>query len=248
MSNFLKSILNASKDGAQAISTNDQDPEPREFEPEPFTGIDIDTAAFSVQVQLGKAYHVTVSGKYKSYVKVRVTASQLVIREESHRSIIDSPEHFPRIVVTVPHGIQLEQVAINAAAGSLKLTQLDAARLTLELTAGSAVLDSVKVEHKSRIALEAGSLKISHSALTFDAEVAAGSAKIDTAGLRGSSSINLKSGSLTLFASPDVGFDLAAEIGSISYHSKRVGHRFSQKTDGTATLTAKAEVGSIKVK
>ncbi|BDR55700.1 hypothetical protein KIMC2_02620 [Xylocopilactobacillus apis] len=47
---------------------------------------------------------------------------------------------------------------------------------------------------------------------------------------------------------PKVGYDLTDEIGSISYHGKRVGHNFSKNPTSPVMLSAKAEVGPIRIK
>ncbi|MBA1392402.1 hypothetical protein EQ500_00570 [Lactobacillus sp. XV13L] len=223
------------------------DPNARQVQLAPFTQIDSDTAAYSVNVRTGASYHATVSGKYKEEVTVRVANHGLVIREAKHH-----PGHFffnydPVITVTVPRTARLKQATITAAAGRATLSHVVLENLDLDLEAGSASLTDVTVRDKAKAVLKAGSLKIADSALKLNAQVAAGSTKIDRTKLHGASRINLDAGSLTMTATPLSGYDFSTTVGTISYHGQNRGRHFSHGTSTKNTLTAKAAVGAIKV-
>ncbi|BDR59824.1 DUF4097 family beta strand repeat-containing protein [Lactobacillus xylocopicola] len=223
------------------------DPHPRQMNLPAFTDIAVKTTAFSIDMHAGNAYHVTIMGKNKDAVKVEVADQKLVIIEKRQHLQSQSFIDYPRIIITVPAAAQLKQADFANSAGGLSLTELAFDELNIDMDAGSSTLSKVTVQRKTTAVLNAGSLKISDSALTIQAEVNAGSVKLDTHQLRGQNRLTLTAGSLSLTESPDVGYDLAASVGTITYHGQRVGHHFSKNLSSVNKLTVLAAAGSVKI-
>ncbi len=155
------------------------------------TALDIEVGQADLFIKVGDTLKVESNSKY---VSVNEKDGKIVIEEDRPRWSSDVSD----VIVYIPKDKIFDSVSLEEGAGKLTVEALSAKRLTLEVGAGSAMIENINITEKADIEGGAGKLVISSGSVNaLDFEIGVGKAELCLE-LLGRSSIETGIGGLEL--------------------------------------------------
>lgn len=188
------------------------------------TSLDLEIGAGSFTLAEGDRFQVEAEGVDPDSFSCQMQGGTLVIRtipenagSGSAAQLLQQLGYNPKVTITIPAGVQLEEVDLTLQAGELKLCDLNCASFSLDMAAG---------------ALKGGALH----AGTLELELAAGAASFrDVSADR--STLALSAGAIELASLSSPTAELEVSLGSLEIGGLRCQDLSAQCETGSIALT-----------
>lgn len=119
-----------------------------------FTNLTVDISAAELEIKTGDAFGIETNHRYLTY---KENGDTLEIRETKP---FFASHHGMKVIVTVPKGTVFNSAAIHAGAGSVRIDELSAGSLNIQLGAGEFEAGHLDALHQAEIDGGAGSVTI----------------------------------------------------------------------------------------
>ncbi|MBR0536957.1 MAG: DUF4097 family beta strand repeat protein [Clostridia bacterium] len=206
--------------------------------------LDISMSNGNLTIMEGAAFNI----QYDSSVIDVTNSGDLTLIHSSVTSPNASQRHRMDVIVTVPKGYSFDSVDIQCGADKTVIRSLSTNTLSMELGAGSAVLDNLQVTGSADIQEGAGALSInSGSVANLVMQCGAGATNVRAA-LTGTSRIDMGAGALNLDcmgSESDYTLTFQMTIGLCYYNGNIV--RSGVYGTGPNTVTINGTVGVMRV-
>lgn len=208
----------------------------------------VDTLVFDLRsvdlyIRTGEEFKVDTNNKY---VKISVKNNKLLVKEDKHKLLQSDKSN---LNIYVPEDYIFNDIDIDTGAGIIKIDKLTTRKLDLDLGAGSALIENLKVLDNTEIDTGAGKVTISESVLNnLDLDIGAGTVYLG-ADVLGKSNIDAGVGALVvkLLNNSDKYKIIANKgIGSFKINGDSVKDG-STYGEGSNTINISGGVGTIKV-
>lgn len=181
-------------------------------------------------------------------LRVNVNSGTLVITHKQKKVAIHSTD-VGEIVLTVPKGTVFEYVEIEAGAGDIDISKLEAGRVDLEFGAGRVDIDHIAVNDGANIETGAGQLNIKSGHINdLDLDLGVGESNI-RALLNGKTEINCGVGKMNLTVcgnQTDYTLKISTGIGSVYVNGSHIKGN-AIVGNGAEQVRVEGGIGSINI-
>lgn len=129
-------------------------------EAETITGLNFEFAVGEVEVRTGDTMEVTVTDMFENAITGEVKDGVWYIKDSLIHSGSVHSDYSPEIVITIPAGVEFEQIKIYLAAGMLDADDLAANDVMLEVDAGSMKVFKLTATQSLKLTNGVGEIKV----------------------------------------------------------------------------------------
>lgn len=181
------------------FSSSAKSDSPREMTEFEITGevknIEIDILSVGLTVKTGETLKAETDSEYVELVQ---NGDSITIKEKKRNRWISFNRRNRELILYLPEGTVLNDVAINAGAGKLEIDKLSATTLDLDLGAGKVDLSGINVTGEISVDGGAGEMTVKESTFT-NADISMGAGELNlTANLIGNSKVDCGVGEVNI--------------------------------------------------
>lgn len=220
-----------------------------DFDDESINKLDINVKATSLKIRIDSVMQDDVRIETNNeYIDSWTTDRELHIVERSHG--LFGWGGAGEVILYLKKDLQFDHVRIEVGAGALRVDALTAKELSVDLGAGKASLDNLKVSERTKIEGGAGTLAITNSELA-QADISVGTGKGDIqAKFVGNSKVDSGVGKLDLELlgkARDYRLDIDKGIGSVTLNNQKLSDGASWG-EGKNRIDINSGVGAVEIK